>query len=162
MSFGSDEGFQSWLAEQGQSLPGGAPTAPVLRRKGSDYINATYGSKFSGVPTDGIAQIDSWPRAGAKAYGQTIPDDVIPVAVEQASYAAAFHEAENPGSLSVAASHAGALKRKKVDVIEREYFEGTGDAVADATVRLSSVEGLLAPFLRPESTSACLGLWSVG
>ncbi|SJM49597.1 hypothetical protein FM111_01920 [Brevundimonas diminuta 3F5N] len=52
----------------------------------------------------------------------------------------------SPGSLSVAASTSGAVKREKVDVLEVEYAAGSGNAVADATVRLSAVEGLLTPF----------------
>lgn len=161
MAYGSDSAFTAWMALNGLTVPAGAPVTAILRQRGSQYVDNTYGSRFWGVPTGGIAQERAWPRTGAKAYGQTIPDDVIPVAVEQASYAAAFHEAENPGSLSAAASQAGAVKREKVDALEVEYVAGSGDVVADATVRLTTVEGLLAPFLRSEAPAG-LGLWAVG
>lgn len=161
MAYGSDSAFTAWLALNGLTLPASAPDAAILRQRGSQYVDNTYGSRFWGVPTLGIAQERAWPRTGAKAYGQAIPDGAIPVAVEQASYAAAHHEAFFPGSLSVAASHAGAVKREKVEVLEVEYVAGSGDVVADATVRLTAVEGLLAPFLRSE-TPAGLGLWAVG
>lgn len=161
MAYGSDSAFTAWLVLNGLTLPDGAPDAAILRQRGSQYVDGVYGSRFWGVPTLGIAQERAWPRTGAKAYGQAIPDDVIPVAVEQASYAAAHHEALFPGSLSAAASHAGAVKREKVDVLEVEYVAGSGDVVADATVRLTAVEGLLAPFLRSEAPAG-LGLWAVG
>lgn len=144
--YGSDTGFQDWLAENGHALPEGALAPAILRQRGSQYIDGLYGSRFSGQPAEGFAQERAWPRSGAYVHGQSIPTDVIPVAVEQAAYAAAFQEALKPGSLSVSAMSAGALKRKKIDVLEKEYFEGSGDAVADNTLRLSAVEGLLAPY----------------
>lgn len=147
MAYGDDSGLTAWLAANGYTLPAGAPVPAVLRQRGSAYINGVYGADFSGVPTGGFAQIDAWPRIGAEAYGQPIPSDMTPVAIEHASYAAAYQEAIKPGSLSVSASQGGALKRKKIDTIEKEYFEGSGNAVADATLKLSAVEGLLAPFL---------------
>lgn len=87
---------------------------------------------------------------------------MIPRNVIIASYHAAIQEALKPGSLSISAANSAALKRKKVDVIEKEYFEGSGNAVTDNTLRLSAVEGLLAPFLIPENAPTSLGLWAVG
>lgn len=162
MAYGSDSAFTAWLALTGLTLPAGAPDAAILRQRGSQYVDNTYGSRFWGVPTLGIAQERAWPRTGAKAYGQDIPDSVIPVAVEQASYAAAHQEAIKPGSLLVSATATGAVKRKKIGPIEKEFFEGSGDVIADGTLKLSAVEGLLAPYLKPESTLASLGLWAVG
>jgi hypothetical protein len=144
--YGTDQGFTDWLTTNGHVLPESAPAPAILRQRGSQYIDGLYGSLFSGQPVVGFAQERAWPRSGACAHGRPIPSDIIPVAVEEAAYAAAFQEAIKPGSLSVTATSAGALKRKKIDVIEKEYFEGSGDAVADNTLRLSAVEGLLAPY----------------
>lgn len=144
--YGTDQGFTDWLTMNGHVPPETAPEPAILRQRGSQYIDGLYGSRFSGQPIGGFAQERAWPRVGACAHGQPIPADVIPVAVEQAAYAAALQEAISPGSLSVAASASGAIKREKVDVLEVEYAAGSGDAVVDATVRLSEVEGLLAPF----------------
>lgn len=144
--YGTDQGFADWLTMNGHVLPESAPAPAILRQRGSQYIDGLYGSRFSGQPTGGFAQERAWPRSGACAHGRPIPSDIIPVAVEQAAYAAALQEAVSPGSLSVAASASGAIKREKVDALEVEYAAGSGDAVADATVRLSEVEGLLARF----------------
>lgn len=120
-------------------MPEGAPTAAVLRQRATDYIDAVYGPRLLG--------------------DQTV--DPLLTALETATYIAARHEANNAGSLSASATQAGALKRKKIDTIEKEYFEGSGDAAADATVRLSLVDGILAPYLR-QVAGLCLGLWAVG
>lgn len=147
--YGSDQRFTDWMADNGYSTSGdGVLTVAQLRQRGSAYIDALYEPKFPGHRTGGLEQERAFPRTGASAYGQSIGADVIPLAVEHASYHAALQEDVNPGSLSISAVNSGALKRKKVDVIEKEYFEGSGDAVADNTLRLSAVEGLLAPFLR--------------
>lgn len=145
--YGDDAKFNAWMASNGYSLPDGGVAVAVLRQRGSDYIDGLYGSRFSGQPAGGFEQERAWPRVGACAHGQPIPSDVVPVAIEQASYHAAYQEAVSSGSLSVAASTSGTVKREKVDVLEVEYVAGSGDAVADATIRLSAVEGLLTPFL---------------
>lgn len=144
--YGDDAKFTAWMASNGYSLPDGGVAVAVLRQRGSAYIDGLYGSRFSGQPTGGFEQERAWPRVGACAHGQPIPSNVVPVAIEQASYHAAYQEAVKPGSLSVAASTSGSVKREKVDALEVEYVAGSGDAVADALMRISAVEGLLAPF----------------
>lgn len=144
--YGTDEKITAWLAEAGLSLPLNASTPAILRQRGSQYLDGVYGSRFSGSPTGGFEQERAWPRVGAFAHGQAIPSDIVPVAIEHASYHAAYQEAVKPGSLAIAVTAAGALKRKKIGPLEKEYFEGSGDAVADGTLKLSAVEGLLAPF----------------
>jgi len=144
--YGDDAKFNAWMASNGYSLPDGGVAVAVLRQRGSAYIDGLYSSRFSGKPTGGFEQERAWPRVGACAHGQPIPSETVPVAIEHASYHAAYQEALDPGSLSVAASSSGAVKREKVDVLEVEYVAGSGDAVADALVRISAVEGLLTPF----------------
>lgn len=151
--YGTDDGFADWLAGNGHSLPGSAPSSAVLRQRASDYLDALYGAQFRGYPTGGVDQERAWPRTDATAWGQALAADVIPPAVIRASYAGAWHEATNPGSLAVASSASTAIKREKIDVIETEYFGGTGNALADATVRISEVDGLLKPFLKGEAAN---------
>lgn len=159
--YGTDEAFTAWLTLNGFALPEGAPVPAILRQRASDYLDGLYEARFIGVRTDPLEQERAWPRTGAVVQKVAIPSDTIPGAIERASYAAALYEALNPGGLSAAASQSGTIKREKVDVLEVEYVAGSGDVIADATVRLSAVEGSLAPFLRPEGI-ASLGLWAVG
>lgn len=144
--YGTDDGLTAWLAANGYTMPEGAPQPAILRQRGSAYIDGLYGPRFSGYPTGGFEQERAWPRTSAYFASSQIPVDSIPRAINEASYAAAYYEANNPGGLSAAVTAAGAVKREKVDVIEVEYFEGGGSALENATVVLSSVEGLLAPF----------------
>lgn len=154
--YGSDDGFATWLAANGYDAPEGV-TAAVLRQRASDYIDAQYGRRFTGSPSGGFDQERAWPRRDAwTAAGEAIPDTSIPKAIEQASYAAAYFEGTSPGGLSVAVVGASQIKREKTDVLETEYFAGSGDALADATPVFSAVEGLLAPFLIPTTRPAAL------
>ena len=136
---GTPEGFDEWLAARGYQMPTGAPSAAILLQRATDYIDGTYGPRLIG--------------------DQTV--DPLLTALANATYAAALYEAQNPGGLSASASQSGAVKREKVDVLEVEYVAGSGDVIADATVRLSIVEGYLAPYLRPDGIAG-LGLWAVG
>lgn len=126
MARGSDSGLTAWLEARGYELPVGAPSQAVLRQRATDYIDGLYGARLTEDPTV----------------------DPLLTVLENATYAAAWHEANNPGSLSVAATASGAVKREKVGPLEVEFFEGGGNAAANATVLLSVVEGMLAPFLR--------------
>lgn len=146
--YGDDTAFAAYLTASGLTLPEGAASSAVLRQRASDYMDALYGAQFTGYPTGGLDQERAWPRTGATAQGQAIASDVIPAAVVKASYAAAWHEANNAGSLSVATSAAAAVKREEVGMIKTEYFGAGASAIDDATVRISGVDGLLAPFLR--------------
>lgn len=148
-AYGDDTTFNAWLAAHGYTLPSGSLTAAVLRERGSAYIDGVYGARFVGLPTGGWAQELQWPRTGATAYGQPIGDAVIPDAVIKASYAAAWQEATSPGSLSVSATAGRMVKRQKVGDIEREFFQAGSDlsAAEASVVLLSTVEGLLAPYL---------------
>lgn len=153
MSYGSDDGFQAWLDSNGYVLPNGSPSIVVLRQRGSTYLTALYGSRFVGQPLNGVSQVDAWPR--------TVYDGAIPAAVIEASYQAAWYEANNIGGLVAGGSSAKQVKRQKVEGLEREFFgpsEGQ-DYAASLTPLISTVDGLLAPYL--VSASACLGMWSI-
>jgi hypothetical protein len=153
--YGTDDGFTAWLAANGYTLPDGAPAVAALRQRSSIYIDGTYGPRFSGSPANGAAQEREWPRTGATdRFGNAISG--IPNRVVEASYFAAYAEATSPGSLSVTVTPGKQVKRQKVDTIEREFFEGQGDAVSSARPVLTAVEGLLAPLLSPAHSPAIL------
>lgn len=136
---GTPEGFDEWLAARGYQLPNGALSAAILLQRATDYIDGLYGPRLIGDPAV----------------------DPLLTALANAAYVAALYEAQNPAALSVAASQSGSIKREKVDVLEVEYVAGSGDAVADGIVRLSAVEGYLAPYLRPAGVAG-FGVWAIG
>lgn len=159
--YGSDGDMTEWMASNGYAPPSGDLSLAILRQRGSDHVDGLYGASLPGYPTGGIDQERAQPRTGAKAFRQAIPSDVVPLRWIHASYFAALQEGLSPGVLSASASTAGAVKRRKVDVIEVEFFEGSGNASADATPRWSVIDGLVAPFLVPVSPDGP-AIWSIG
>lgn len=146
--YGTDQGASDYWAAAGYVIPDGAQIA-AARQRGSVYIDATYGERFSGVPTGGIDQERAWPRTGACVYGSALASDVIPARVVNASYEAAYIELTSPGSLSVSFDPAKRVKRQKVDTIEREFFDpgsSTNIYAPDAPVS-SLIDGILAPLI---------------
>ncbi|MDI1261742.1 MAG: hypothetical protein PS018_00600 [bacterium] len=147
--YGTDQGLTDWLATNGFTLPGGAPTLAVLRERGSGYVDAVYGWRFCGYPTGGIDQDRAWPRTGMEVFGQALGDTVIPNAIVNASYRAAWLEASIPGWTSTTVDPSRRIKRQKVEGIEREFFgPETIEFRAGNFARIDGeIEGLLAAFL---------------
>lgn len=77
---------------------------------------------------------------------------IIPTAIVNAFYEAAFLELTNPGSLSPVVTGSAAVKREKVGQLEIEYSSSTSTGINDvalATPLMTVIEGLLSPFLMP-------------
>lgn len=143
--YGSDGGFDTWLSTNGYSLPTGAPANAVLRERGSVYIDGTYELRFPGEPTGGASQERAWPRTNAEdRYGNAISG--IPDRVVNASYQAAWMEANTAGILSKTFTPGTEKVLTKVDKIE---WRVVGSEMGrEAFVPVSTViEGLLAPIL---------------
>ncbi len=154
--YGSDEAFEAWATAAGHELPDGQLSA--ARQRGSTYIDALYGDRFTGAPTAGVDQDRAWPRTGASAYGSALASDLVPARVVNASYEAALIELRAPGSLTIVTDPAKRVKRQKVDTIEREFFE-PGDIDGGGAPVSSVIEGLLAPLLAVEAPG--IGIWGV-
>ncbi|WP_018900416.1 DnaT-like ssDNA-binding protein [Rhizobium sp. 2MFCol3.1] len=153
--YGENAGFTAYAEAAGYVLPDGTTEAQITaaRQRGSMVIDR-YERFFSGTRTGGFAQERSWPRTGASTYyGESIPSDAIPVAIENASYEAAFLELTNPGSLSPVVTGTSTVKREKIGQLEVEYASSSSSDVADmvamATPVVTAIEGLLWPFLCP-------------
>ena len=97
----------------------------------------------------------AWPRSGVTdCNGDSIPDDEVPLEVQQATYIAALAELSTPGVLTPVITPGKQVKRVKVDVIEEEYMTPQDQGAAGSTDPLES--------LRPVLTSVtdllkCLG-----
>lgn len=161
-SYGTDAGFVAWLERQGYELPEGSPSNAILRARGSAYVDG-YESYWTGQRTGGVMQELGWPRTGAlfKCTG-AIPDDVIPPAIVAAAYRAAWLDASSPGILNGPVITTGArVKRQKVDVIEREFFDdgkagvGGGPGFID-----SAIDGAMQAFICNQKGAAFM--WTLG
>lgn len=161
-AYGTDTGFLAWLEDNGLALPANAPVPSVLRTRGTAYVDG-YESYWTGSRTGGVMQDLAWPRTGASLNCTiAVPSDVIPPAVVNSAYRAAWLEAETPGILAGPASTPGSrVKRQKVDVIEREFFDdgktqiGSGPAFID-----SLIDGVLRQFICDQTNGAFV--WSLG
>lgn len=118
--------------------------------RASRSLDGQYGYRYSGYPTNGRSQSLGWPRTNAYDSCQVVhpylPIDVVPVEIENATYALALLELETPGSSTPSFTPGSVNKREKVDVIERERF-GPKDGVALSLdmqrIRLAEVEDSL-------------------
>lgn len=161
-AYGSDDGFTQWLAEQGYTVPDTAPAPAVLRARGSAYVDG-YEQYWTGYRTGGAMQELGWPRTGASMNCTlSVPSDVIPPAVVTASYRAAWLEAETPGVLAGPTISQGArIKRQKVDVIEREFFDdGKAEVGGGPSFIDSQIDGMLGAFICNDDGAAFL--WTLG
>jgi len=84
----------------------------------------------------------AWPRSGVvDCNGDTIPNDEVPVEVQQATFLAALAEIASPGVLTPTVTPGKQVKRVKVDVIEQEFMTPVdqGDGGVDPTKMLRPV-----------------------
>lgn len=131
----------AYAAARGITLP--ANPAPLLL-EAMQYIES-HGARFKGTPTNGRAQALQWPRDGVEIDGHPIGDDEIPreLAAAQLQMVLAVHAGVNP----LATNSGKVVKRKKVDVLETEYFSPGELADAGQGAGVPAVDAALAPLL---------------
>lgn len=139
MAYGSDAGLTAYLAQSGRVLPAGM-TPEVARYWGSQYVNL-WEDRYKGVA---IALPDSFPR---DIYNP------VPVAVEYASYEAAFTYASGTDLFGTGGTSGGQVVREKVDVLEVQYAApeastGFGGYWDNNRFILPLAYALLLPFMR--------------
>lgn len=137
MAYGSDQGLTDYLAQSGRVLPAGM-TPAVARYWGSQYVNL-WEDRYKGVA---IALPDSFPR---DLY------DPVPVAVEYATYEAAFAHASGVDLFGTGGTAGGQVIREKIDVLEVQYAEpqaGFGGYWDNNRFILPLAYALLLPFMR--------------
>lgn len=134
-------GGAAWLA-------GTEPAREAALIRASRALDGMYGKRYPGTPTAGRAQPLGWPRIGAYDHctQEELPSDEVPVEVEEAAYALALVELQNPGASTPTFAPGAVNKREKVDTIERERF-GPADGVMltleNQRAKLAEVEDLL-------------------
>jgi len=91
---------------------------------GQQASNSTAGCVyvFPGKKAGGYSQVLQWPRTGAvDRMGEQVPSDVVPAAIEQATYEAAAREQFSPGSLNPDFVPSQVVQREKVGPLEQEF-----------------------------------------
>jgi hypothetical protein len=138
LAYHDARGNAAWAAS-----PDPLRTAALIRA--TTFIDG-YRGRFSGYKAGLREQALEWPRIGASdAMGWAIPDDAIPIEIEQATYEAALRELAKPGALSPDLTPAIRMKRVKAGTVETEteYAGGGFNAATAFSVIESILSGLL-------------------
>jgi hypothetical protein len=105
-------------------------------RRATEYMLAIYRLRWKGARVTASQGLD-WPRVDVKVADFIVAEDSVPAEVQKACAILALKATR--GELDPDPTQA--VKRTKVDVIEKEYFEPT------STKRHKVVDDLLEPFL---------------
>lgn len=135
MAYGSNTELAAYLAATGRTLPVGADP-DVVRLIGSQYVNS-FDDLYRGtaLQTDASFPRDLWP--------------VVPVAVEHATYEAAFAYASGVAIFGGGGSAGGQVVKERVDTLEAQYAapqDGTG-YWENSRFILPAAYALLLPFM---------------
>lgn len=156
--YGTTNGFSDYCNNRG-IVPPSDVTASVTAALlvSSEWIDGVYRSYFTGTKSGGRSQDREWPRDNAfDIYRYPIPDDVVPIEIEYATYEASLRQFDNPGGLSVDYIPS---KYRSVTVhgaISAEYVQGAD--VYDMQPHFAKIDQILSPLLsRSVSDSSIVG-----
>jgi hypothetical protein len=123
------------------------PTKEAALLIASDWIDGKYGGSFPGYPTNRPDQLRQWPRATAYyPWGTHIPDTLVPVQVERATYEVALRQVVSPGSLFV--DWTAGTDKKSVSIAGAVSVTYAGSSsIYDAQLQIPAVDAILADVL---------------
>lgn len=102
----------------------------------------------------------AWPRTGVTdCNGDSVPDDEVPVEVQNATYLAALAELSSPGILTPVITPGKQTKRVKVDVIEEEYMTPQEQGVTGSADPLETLRPVLTSIM---DLLKCMGTFPDG
>lgn len=129
-------------------------TAALVRA--SAYVDGMVGQPannsgcvfiYPGQKVGGYSQPLQWPRKGAiDRFGETIPEDVVPVGIEYATYEGALRELTQSGSLNPDFVPSQVVQREKVGPLETEYAVSKNGTPSVRPV-IGAIDSLLYPLL---------------
>lgn len=112
-------------------------------RVAAQWIDARYGSRFSGYKTNGRAQSRAWPRTAAYDAEWLLLDSAeIPQEIKDAHAEAAIREFAAPGTLAPDLERGGGIRSLRAGSVAIEY---ASNAAAGTT--FSTIDGLLVGLL---------------
>lgn len=157
--YGSAAAFEAYHEARGRTVPVSWDTAYIEAALlvASEWIDGKYGDRFYGFPTGGYTQERQWPRTSA--YTNTYPvyvfsDSEIPTEMVEATYEAAWREAETQGSLSVDFTPS---KYNSVSIDGAMYVNYNNTlGVQDVQKQIEPIERILKPLFDPNKFSSVL------
>lgn len=136
--------FMSYWTDRGDAVAAGKPEADiqVALVKATQYLGDWCGYPYSGQKAI-WDQGTPWPRVGASILmGPSIPENVVPKGMINATCELAGR-ALKAIVIQPDLPRGGQVKRKTVDVLTTEWFEG-----APATTLFTAVQGFICEYLR--------------
>lgn len=140
-SYGSDAGLIAYLDATGRELPVDAEPA-IVRHYGTLYVDS-FEDMYRGTR---LAEENSFPR-------DLWP--VVPTNVEHAAYEAGYAYATGVPIFGGGGTSGGQVIREKVDVLEVQYAEPTGDWWEFNRYILPLAYALLLPFFKVKKDDKC-------
>jgi hypothetical protein len=144
--------WKTYAAARGQSAVAAAtdPDLEAALTRGTASTNGRYGDQFPGAKTGGRAQVEPWPRTGARDRdGTMMADDEIPVEYVYACYEMALRELSAAGSTSPDYTANNQIKKTKESIgplsEETEYKDGGSDGAQPV---YTLIDGIISPILR--------------
>lgn len=132
--YGTLAGADAYLAARGNAAWASATEADKQAAlvRASGYVDGMVGQpvpnttgctfNFPGKKAGGYGQELQWPRVGAvDRMGEQVPGDLVPPAIEKATYEAAAREQAAPGSLNPDFVPSQVVQREKVGPLEQEF-----------------------------------------
>ena len=146
--YGTASGFETYHTARGRSVAAwdDADEVNAALLVASEWLDARYRSSFGGLKVGQRAQLREWPRTGSfDTYGYSIPSDVVPTEIENATYEIAYRQLAAPGSLAVDWTP-NKYKRASVDgAVSVEYASFA--SAWDAQTQFVIVDQILSPIL---------------
>lgn len=136
-------GYSSWANLDDDSKA-------IALRRGTQYVDLVYGSRWRGTRKMGRAQALDWPRIDVyDCEGVPVPSDAVPYEVVYATIEAAWREGNEFGFLLPDATTTQIEKRVQVGQLSVEYFDPrTATGVSGSTnPEIPVIEDLVANLL---------------
>ncbi len=132
-SYCTDMGYSTWASASTDDQE-----SAILRAM--SYIEA---QNWKGVKKSNNNPLE-WPRYNVlDRNGYIVSSEVVPTNVVKALSEAAYRESVSAGTMQAELEREGRVKKKKIDVIEVEYFEG-----ASGETSRPIIAGLLKGYIR--------------
>lgn len=122
--------------------------ADAAVRRGTTWLDSTYGDRVNGNRKKGRAQALVWPRLGASdVYGEVIGESEIPAEWKRSAMEAAIREFASAGSLNPDVTIGKVKKSVAVEGAVSVTYADEGGVVASQQPVITLIDGLLKPLL---------------
>lgn len=124
-SYNAISAIDDYAVRMGLTFTGGTPEKEAAARRGAIYLDAKYGSRFTGKQVKPRIQGLAFPRTGSiDRDGNAIASDSVPIEILNAHCECSIREAASPNSLSPDQERGGLIKSLKAGSVAIEYADG--------------------------------------